>query len=163
MDLSPEERQRIYLEEKTRLEARQQLQEERMPKKSKRFKWRWLFLIIIGGIILAAILDKQPPQSPEQVAAQAKATKQQFDICKAKLEKAKELELLYDMGAKGASIKVLVGPTYFTVPIDAKEGFAETVNCFLMNGAGGGIPFDLIHWQTGKRVASWNGYKLSIE
>ena len=58
---------------------------------------------------------------------------------------------------RGASIQVLVGPTYFTVPIDEKKGFAEVVNCVLLKGAGGGIAFDLVHWQTGMRVASWNG------
>jgi hypothetical protein len=169
MELSPEERQRIYLEEKARLEARQQLlQEGAKPKKARRFKFWWLLLLFFGLIILASILDerskpKPATQSPEQVAAEAKATNQQFEDCKAKLEKAKELDLLYDIGARGASVHVLVGPTYFTVPIDAKQGFAATVNCVLMKGTGGGMPFDLIHWQTGKKVASWNGYKLNVD
>lgn len=55
------------------------------------------------------------------------------------------------------------GPTYFTVPIDEKKGFAEVVNCVLLKGAGGGIAFDLVQWQTGKRVASWNGYRLDVD
>lgn len=57
----------------------------------------------------------------------------------------------------------MVGPTYFTVPIDEKKGFAEVVNCVLLKGAGGGIAFDLVHWQTGMRVASWNGYRLDVD
>lgn len=67
------------------------------------------------------------------------------------------------VGVRGASIQVLVGPTYFTVPIDEKKGFAEVVNCVLLKGAGGGIAFDLVHWQTGMRVASWNGYRLDVD
>lgn len=169
MDLTPEERQRIYLEEKARVESRQRLLEEAFPepkKKSGRLKW-WL-LGFLGLVIVGAILAQpnQPPpvaKTPAQVEADAKATKATLKACEKKLEKAKELDMLYDLGARGAHIKVLVGPTYFNVPIDVKQGFAEAVNCVVMRGSGGGVSFDLIHWQTGKRVASWNGYKLVVD
>lgn len=136
------------------------------------------FLRFIGGaflvfITIAAIIAlvngvSNPPkpaatQSPEQVAADAKAAQKEYKVCKSYLEKSKEAGLLYDMTARGASVKILVGPNFFTVPIDAKQNFASTVNCFLMQGTGGGMSFDLLHWQTGKKVASWNGYKLTVD
>lgn len=147
------------------------------PKCGARIKKKSGFLRLIGGAVLILITlvaivalvrgVSNPPkpaiQSPEQVAADAKAAQQQYKNCKSKLEKAKELDLLYDMGGRGASIQVLVGSTFFDVPIDAKQGFAATVNCVLMKGTGGGMPFDLMHWQTGKKVASWNGYKLTVD
>lgn len=167
MELTPEERQRIYLEEKTRLEAREQLQAPQSPKK-KSGRLKWLLLILFGLMFLATILDdkNRPTPSPKTAAQQeteAKAAQTQYEACNVKLQKAKELDMLYDIGGKGASIQVFVGPTYFTVPIDAKKGFVEVVNCVLVKGSGGGVPFDLIHWQTGKRVAQWNGYRLDVD
>lgn len=48
---------------------------------------------------------------------------------------------------------MVVGATFITMPIDAKEGFADTVNCFLMAGESGKyINFDVLHWQTGKAI-----------
>ncbi len=167
MELTPQERQRIYLEEKARLEARQQLQADQSPKK-KSGRLKWLLLILFGLMILATILDDKnkptpTPKTAAQQATEAKAAQAQHDACNVKFQKAKEVEMLYDMGGKGASIQVFVGPTYFTVPIDAKKGFAEVVNCVLVKGSGGGVPFELIHWQTGKRVAQWNGYRLDVD
>ena len=168
MELSPEEQQRTYLEEKARAETRQPLQQELSikPKKSGRLGF-WL-IAIFGLILLGSLLeykDKPPPaqKTSAQIESEAEATKAPHDACNAKLQKAKELDMLYDVGVRGAGIQVLVGPTYFTVPIDEKKGFAEVVNCVLLKGAGGGIAFDLVHWQTGTRVARWNGYHLDVD
>ena len=167
MGLSPEERQQV--EEKIRLEAPLQPQHEpAQPKKQRRLRLVWPLLVVLGCIFVASVFDerakpKPAPQSPEEQTADEKAAKLQLDICKGKLEKARELEVLHDLDAKGASIKVIVGPTYFTEPIDTKQDFAKTVNCFLVKGTGGGKSFDVIHWQTGKKVASWNGYWLNMD
>lgn len=128
----------------------------------------FITLIAVGALINGVFNTKTSTPTPaqrstEQIAADEKLVKERYENCKAKLEKSKENEMLYDLSAKGASIKALVGPTYFSVSIDTKEGFAKTVNCFLVNGTGGGIPFELIHWETGKKVASWNGYRLDVE
>lgn len=168
MELSPEERQRIYLEKKAKAETRQQLQQEPLIKPNKSGRLRWWLITIFGLILLGSLLenkDKPPPaqKTSAQIESEAKATKATYDACNAKLQKAKELDMLYDVGVRGAGIQVLVGPTYFTVPIDEKKGFAEVVNCVLLKGAGGGIAFDLVHWRTGKQVASWNGYRLDVD
>lgn len=169
MELSPEERERIYLEEKARLEAREQLQQERKePKKANRLGLKWAIVIVFGALIISSIIqEKDKPKlaskTPAQLFEEVKATKKQSDSCNAKLKKAKESDMLYDIVIRGAIVKVLVGPTYFLVPIDAKQGFATVVNCSILEGKDGGIPFDLFHWQTGKRVASWNGYRLDVE
>lgn len=147
------------------------------PKCGAVIKKKSTFLRFIGGALLifitliaiGALIDgvSNPKTSPPSVSKVSEAdtanAKRRYENCQATLEKAKELDMLYDLQAKGASIKVLVGPTFFSVPIDTKQEFAKTVNCFVLNGSGGGIPFDVIHWQTGKRVASWNGYKLTVD
>jgi len=168
MELSPEERQRIYPEQKTRTETRQRLQQELSIKPKKSGHLRWWLIAIFGLILLGSLLeykDKPPPAQKisAQIESEAEATKAPHDACNAKLQRAKELDMLYDVGVREAGIQVLVGPTYFTVPIDEKKEFAEVVNCVLLNGAGGGIAFDLVHWQTGKRVARWNGYQLDVD
>lgn len=88
------------------------------------------------------------------------ASDARFEACKKKLKKAQQIDLLSNLEMQGYGAHVVVGPTFYTIPFDAKEGFAETVNCFLMAGAGGGMAFDLRDWRTDEVVAHWNGYKL---
>lgn len=77
-----------------------------------------------------------------------------FEQCRAKLQQAQKLEVLYDLQwEKAREPRVVVGPTFFRMPIDAKEGFVDTVNCFLMAGeAGKCINFPVRSWNTGKAV-----------
>lgn len=77
-----------------------------------------------------------------------------FEECKAKLMKAQKLGVLHNLDWKPPKEPyVVAGRTFFSMPIDAKEGFAETVNCFLMGGEGGKcVNFNVLSWQTGKPV-----------
>jgi hypothetical protein len=145
MKRSPEARKQV--EEKARLEGRLRLVRR--------------LLVVFGLIFVVSVFVVQ--QSPEKQAPDAKDAKLHYDICKGKLEQAKELDVLSDLNAKGSSIKVTVGPAFFTVPIDTQQEFARTVNCFFAKGADRGLSFDLIHWQTGMKVASWNGDRLDVD
>lgn len=119
-------------------------------------------LLVVFGLVVFVISVFVAQQSPEKQAANENA-KLFYDICKGKLKQAKELDVLSDLKAKGSSVEVTVGPAFFTVPMDTQQEFARTVNCFLVKGAGTGVSFDLLHWQTGKRVASWNGARLDVD
>lgn len=145
MKRSPEARKQV--EEKARLEGRQRLVRK--------------LLVVFGLIFAVSVFVVQ--QSPEKQEPDEKDAKVYYAICKGKLEQAKELDVLSDLNAKGSSIKVTVGPAFFTVPIDTQQEFARTVNCFFVKGTGRGVSFDLIHWQTGKKVASWNGDRLDVD
>ena len=145
MTLSPEARKQV--EEKARLDGRLRLVRR--------------LLVVVGLIFAASVFVVQ--QTPEKQAPDEKDAKLHYDICKGKLKQAKELDVLSDLNAKGPSIKVTVGPAFFTVPTDIQQEFARTVNCFFVKGAGRGVSFDLIHWQTGKKVASWNGDRLDVD
>ena len=148
MKLSPKARQQV--EEKARLER---------PKRQLRLVRP--LLVVFGLVFAASVFVVQ--QTPEMQAADEKDAMVHYDICKGKLKQAKELDVLSDLNAKGSSIKVTVGPAFFTVPIDIQQEFARTVNCFFVKGADRGVSFDLIHWQTGKKVASWNGDRLDVD
>jgi hypothetical protein len=52
--------------------------------------------------------------------------------------------------------RVVVGPTFLSLPIDAKQAFVENVNCFLMAGRNKYVNFDVLHWQTGNRVGRYS-------
>lgn len=97
-------------------------------------------------------------------AAQAQASSDaRLEQCRAKLKQAQKLDLLYGLDWKGTvEPKVTVGPTFFKIPIDAKEGFAETVNCFVMAGENKFISFDLLDYRTGKSVGRFKHGKLTV-
>lgn len=89
---------------------------------------------------------------------------QKFEQCKAKLVRAQQLGMLYAFNWKPPKESyVVVGATFMEVPIDAKEGFAETVNCFLMAGETGKcMNFDVLHWQTGKAIGRFQNCRFRM-
>ena len=97
-------------------------------------------------------------KSKDQLAKENK----RFEQCKAKLKKAQKLDLLHDLTIDPLP-RVVVGPTFYTIPLDAKQGFADTVNCFLMTGQESYINFDLLDYQTGHVVAEYSYGKLSVK
>ena len=93
------------------------------------------------------------------------AGEKEFEACRKKMVKAQKLEVLYDIQLKSEA-KIYVGPTFFTIPIDAKQGFADTANCLLSGGETGKkavcVPMTFYHWQTGKAVAEYSMCKLTM-
>ena len=141
--------------------ARQQVEgKARLERPQRQLRLVRPLLVVFGLVFVVSVFVVQ--QSPEKQAADEDA-KLYYAICKGKLEKAKELDVLSDLNASGSSIKVTVGPAFFTVPSDTQQEFARTVNCFFAKGASRGLSFDLIHWQTGKKVARWNGDRLDVD
>lgn len=96
--------------------------------------------------------------------ATAGETDKKFEACRAKLKQAQKLDVLYNLDwEKGREPLVVVGPTFFKIPFDAKEGFAKTVNCFLMVGKDQYINFDLLDYKTNKVVAEYRYGKLRMK
>ncbi len=121
--------------------------------------------------------EKPKPMTPQQIQAMqasnrqaaaqaiaAKADKEnkskqsnaRFKACRAKLKKAHSLDLLYDLNLEGGYPRVIAGPTFFQIPIDAKQGFAETVNCFLTAGDNKFVNFEILDWRTGKAIGRYH-------
>lgn len=94
----------------------------------------------------------------------ARADDARFEKCKAKLVKASEIGVLYAFDWKPPKEPyVVAGATFIGMPIDAKEGFADTVNCFLMAGESGKyINFDVLHWQTGKAIGRFKNGRFAM-
>lgn len=140
-------------------EARKEVEEK--PRREGRLRLVRPLLIVLGLVLVVSVFVVR--QSSEKQAPDEQDAKLYYEICKEKLKQAKELDVLSELNAKGLSIKVTVGPAFFTVPSDTQQEFARTVNCFFAKGASRGLSFDLIHWQTGKKVASWNGDRLDVD
>ena len=137
-------------------------------------------LLLLGGgailfIILAGALgwlrgpassESSPvtPSSATNVKSKDQLAKEnkRFEQCRAKLKKAEKLDLLHDLTI-GPLPRVVVGPTFYTIPLEAKQGFADTVNCFLMTGQDSYVNFDLLDYQTGHVVAEYSYGKLSVK
>lgn len=95
----------------------------------------------------------------------AAADDQTFEACKLKLQKANELGVLYAFDWKPPKEPhVVAGKTFFSISIDAKEGFAETLSCFLVAGDTSKCAnFDILHWQTGKAVGRFQNCRLKMK
>lgn len=114
------------------------------------------------GIALVMVFLSSP------VKAQSKNARtpsdQRFEQCRAKLKKAKALDVLYDMDWKSPmEPRIVVGPTFFTMAIDGKEGFVNTVNCFLTAGQTDKcVNFSVLDWRTGKPVGRYSGCSFAL-
>ena len=97
-------------------------------------------------------------------ASPANAKEKRLEECRSKLKLAADLKLLYDLDWKSPEEPyVVVGPTFYDVPIDVKEGVAQTVSCFVNAGdTEHRVPFDLLDWKTGKPIARFSRGKLSV-
>jgi hypothetical protein len=144
-----------------KLSPKARKQVEAKPRLKGRLRLVRPLLVVFGLVFAISVFVAQ--RSPEKQASDEKDAKLYYEICKEKLKQAKEFDVLSDLNAKGSSIEVTVGPAFFTVPTDTQQEFARTVNCFFAKGASKGVSFDLMHWQTGKKVASWNGDRLDVD
>lgn len=84
----------------------------------------------------------------------------ELEACRSKLKQAQKLEVLRDLQWKGPKLHVVAGSTYYQMPFDAKEGFADTVNCFAMAGKTGCLSFEILHWRSGKATDRYHACKL---
>jgi hypothetical protein len=111
---------------------------------------KYLVAVIIGILVSTAALG---------------ADNKRFEQCRTKLKQAQKLDLLYNMDwKKGHEPVIIVGPTFYQISFDAKEGFVETLNCFFVTGESGKyINFDLLDWRTNKKVARYSYGKLNVE
>ncbi len=97
-------------------------------------------------------------------SANQKSADARFETCKKKLKQSHQLEVLYAFDWKpGKSPYIVAGPTFHRIPIDAKEGFAQALNCFLVAGQEGKcMNFDILDRLTGKPVARFEYCKFRM-
>ena len=89
---------------------------------------------------------------------------ERLEVCRKKLVLSQKLGILHALDWKPPKRPyIAAGRTFFDLPIDAKEGFAEALNCFFSAGATGQcVELNILHWQTGNVAARWSGCKLKV-
>jgi hypothetical protein len=89
---------------------------------------------------------------------------ERFEVCRKKLVLSQKLGILHALDWKPPKQPyIVVGKTFFDMPIDAKEGFADALNCFFSAGdTGQCVELIILHWQTGNVAARWSGCKLKV-
>jgi hypothetical protein len=109
-------------------------------------------LVLIYVLILASFLF------PPHIFAES------FENCRQKLIQAQQLDVLADLDWKPPrQPKVVVGPTFFKIPFDAKQGFVETVNCFLVAGQWKFVNFDLLDQLNHRVIGRWENGRLAMK
>jgi hypothetical protein len=78
MELSPEERRRIYAEEKARLEAQQKIKTEQRAKAGKSAPRRWIWIIVVLCILWIIGTITQRNQEPGRNDAGARVMAESF-------------------------------------------------------------------------------------
>jgi hypothetical protein len=124
----------------------------------------FLVLLVFAIARVSYVRDQSPASAalPKPSAEQAGEENRRFETCRTKLKKAKRLDLLYDLKMDPLP-RVVVGPTFYTIPLDAKQGFADTVNCFVTAGKDEYINFDLLDYRTGHVVAEYSYGRLRMK
>jgi hypothetical protein len=87
-----------------------------------------------------------------------------FNICRSKLLEAQKLHLFETLDWQPpAEPRLVVGRAFFNIGVGAKQGFAETVSCFLTAGAPNEfVSFDLLDPRTGRVVGRFANRRLKM-
>jgi hypothetical protein len=173
MDLTPEERQRIYEEEKARLEAQERLKAEARArdalsipesKRDPRSDKKVGLLIVFGvfalwliGSLLASSGKKatvvEQPKPPVDTAQQER----DFKLLLA-------TGVVTDVDGKRSPPRVFVGRAFHALTYQQREAVAKQVSDYWATVGGmpgGGARFDICDAYTGERLHTWEYYKLT--
>jgi len=130
-----------------------------------------LFVIVLVIWVVGLVTGSHTPQptaaQPATIQQESPAEKveenQRFEECRGKLKKAQQLDLLHDLKLDGGLPTVVVGPTFYTIPFETKQAFADTVNCFVTAGQHKVTSFDLLDSMTHRTVAHYSFGTLEVK
>lgn len=129
---------------------------------------------LVIGVLAGAWFSANPPEpkaappaapAPQPAGVNDAEDTKRLEECRAKLKKTSGA-MLNDLDWKSGALppRVVVGPTFFTVDFKTKQGFVDTVNCFLMGGRESKfINFDLLDWRDEKVVATYSNGRLKMK
>jgi len=123
-------------------------------------KMSWMVIAVatmIGGIACGS------RETEKQPTVRTAAMDKKFEECREKLKEAQQLGMLYNLDMRAGRPLVVVGPTFYNVAFDAKQGFANTINGFLMTGEDKFIDFELLDYRTNKVVAKYSYGRLEMK
>lgn len=175
-ELTPEERDRIYQEEKARHEARQRLAEQDAEaKKKSKFGWGKYFLWVIGVVVAiqaiaygsasykAALAPEEPSAPPPRVAT----------LDKSEAKQAERHKLIQQLITQGIFSKVeqpsslphvYVRRAFYELDIDTKKSFLGVVYAYYFDGSDPSSALvRIFDARTGKQVGTFSQLGLRID
>lgn len=112
-------------------------------------------LTVIGSFIGGT------PSTSTELPAVAETEEQQ--LCRAKVDKARRLDVLSELEwMSGRTPTVVVGPAFLLMPFHERQGFVATVNCFLLSGAQTSVNFPLLDHATRREIGQWKNGRLKM-
>ncbi len=178
MELTPEEKHRIYLEEKARVEAQARVQAERQAvdkaaglaaKQAREQRRLRIWGPIIVGILILFIWSistsdpsrQSPSSSPPSSSSESnKPSSPSCDLPAA--EKIVDRAFASGLLTEVRKLQIYVGPAWHELPLHAKENLDTMVQCVAMKGGDGRIMLSYHDGRTGKQIAT-STYKFKME
>ena len=155
MELTPEERQKIYEEEKARLEARKAREVETPVGKAGRGGLLGCLGLIGGTLVLTLIISLLPKSEKTQAPHYSESQLLNDINSSSEIEQLKQAGIIYDVRSYGSGVYVLVGSTFYSLSFDQKKGALMMV-ASVVGKARGGDQFVLYDYQTNKDIGYWS-------
>lgn len=163
MELTPEERHRIYDEERARLEARQELRSQAPARRVGRGVLVGCLGLVGGSIFLAYIFSLFPRSEEPQAPPYSKSQLMDDINNSSQLRQLKDAGVIYRIESIGSGVAVVVGSTFYSLAFDQKKGACMMV-ASVVGETRGGDSFVLYDYRTNKKVGFWSSqYGLDLK
>ncbi len=83
--------------------------------------------------------------------------------CAGEVAAALKSKMLDTVRPEGQGIRVVAGPGFFKAKLPDRQRIIANVNCLAAGGNGDAITFDVLHWQTGKRIGQFAAGKFEMD
>ena len=103
----------------------------------------------------------EAPRPP--VATDTKTPEERVADCQSAVLTAKTLKVLDALRLDGPAPEVVAGPEFFKMSFASKRAIIADVNCAEVGTKGGAIPFDVLHWRTGKRIGRFRAGRFQMD
>ena len=93
----------------------------------------------------------------------AKTAEARMMNCAGQVAAALKSKMLDTVRPEGQDIRVVAGPGFFKAKLPDRQRIIANINCLAAGGNGGAITFDVLHWQTGKRIGQFAAGKFEMD
>ena len=115
-------------------------------------------LLAVGFIVTST-----PHTARAEPQIDAKMAEARMMNCAGEVAAALKSKMLDTVHPEGQDIRVVAGPGFFKAKLPDRQRIIANVNCLAAGGNGGAITFDVLHWQTGKRIGQFAAGKFEMD
>ena len=115
-------------------------------------------LLAVGFVAVTA-----PNTARAKPQADAKAAEARMMNCAGRVAAALESKTLDTVRPDGRGVRVVAGPEFLKMKFSDRQKTIADVNCLAVGGNGGTLIFDVLHWQSGKRIGRFATGKFKMD